>query len=432
MKNEQLPVAIIGAGPIGLAAAAQLVKQNQAFILFEAGASVGTNFLDYSHVRLFSSWEYNIDSAARSLLLKNQVPLPDPNKLPYGGEIVSEYLEPLSSLSELKPYIHLNSKVVHISRKGIDKVKTDGRELLPFIIQVENKDLDLQQFEAKAVIDATGTWHNPNPFISGGLNTMNQKNDSIHPGIPNILGDDKETFINKRVLVIGSGHSALNSILDLVKLKKVAPETTISWIIRKPNVIDVLGGGSNDQLPERGALGTRVEKEISNGNVEVHVSTFVESFKTDKTGAYLLTVSKNENQTEIGPFDHIISNTGSSPTFEFLKEIRYTFDSTLESVPKLAPLIDPNVHSCGTVRPHGEKELRQPEKDFYIVGAKSYGRAPTFLMATGYEQVRSIVAYLSGDREAAKRVELKLPETGVCKVSSLSNKIQSNVGSCCN
>jgi hypothetical protein len=102
----------------------------------------------------------------------------------------------------------------------------------------------------------------------------------------------------------------------------------------------------------------------------------------------------------------------------FLREVRTGIDSALESVDALAPLIDPNIHSCGTVRPHGEKELRQPEHNFYIVGSKSYGRAPTFLMTTGYEQVRSIVAALTGDWEAAEKVELELPETGVCSIGT--------------
>ena len=80
----------------------------------------------------------------------------------------------------------------------------------------------------------------------------------------------------------------------------------------------------------------------------------------------------------------------------------------------MGPLIDPEFHSCGTVTAHGERVLAHPESDFYIVGMKSYGRAPTFLMATGYEQVRSIAAALAGDRAVADLVELELPETGVC------------------
>ena len=112
--------------------------------------------------------------------------------------------------------------------------------------------------------------------------------------------------------------------------------------------------------------------------------------------------------------DELIVATGFRPDLSFLRELRLALDPALECPPALAPLIDPNEHSCGTVRPHGARELAQPEAGFYIAGMKSYGRAPTFLMLTGYEQVRSIVADIAGDRAAAERVELVLPETGVC------------------
>ncbi|SCF83810.1 hypothetical protein GA0115254_118614 [Streptomyces sp. Ncost-T10-10d] len=102
----------------------------------------------------------------------------------------------------------------------------------------------------------------------------------------------------------------------------------------------------------------------------------------------------------------------------------------------LAPLIDPNQHSCGTVYPHGAKELAHPEQDVYVVGMKSYGRAPTFLAMTGYEQVRSVAAALAGDNEAAERVELTLPETGVCGGAGLFDapnvaRSEGDGGGCC-
>jgi len=112
--------------------------------------------------------------------------------------------------------------------------------------------------------------------------------------------------------------------------------------------------------------------------------------------------------------DEIIATTGFRPDLSFLREVRLSLDPSLESPVALAPLIDPNVHSCGTVYPHGVDELSHPELNFFLVGMKSYGRAPTFLALTGYEQVRSIVAALTGDWESARRVELVLPETGVC------------------
>ncbi|HEX6610725.1 MAG TPA: FAD-dependent oxidoreductase, partial [Hyphomicrobiaceae bacterium] len=110
----------------------------------------------------------------------------------------------------------------------------------------------------------------------------------------------------------------------------------------------------------------------------------------------------------------LIVSTGFRPDLSFVRELRISLDPALECPPMLAPLIDPNVHSCGTVRPHGARELAQPEPGFYFAGMKSYGRAPTFLMMTGYEQARSIIADIAGDKEAAERVELVLPETGVC------------------
>jgi hypothetical protein len=112
--------------------------------------------------------------------------------------------------------------------------------------------------------------------------------------------------------------------------------------------------------------------------------------------------------------DEIVATTGFRPDLAMLRELHLAIDPVVESPAALASVIDPNIHSCGTVPPHGEEVLRQPEPGFYLAGMKSYGRAPNFLMLTGYEQVRSIACALTGDAEAARRVELALPETGVC------------------
>jgi hypothetical protein len=122
------------------------------------------------------------------------------------------------------------------------------------------------------------------------------------------------------------------------------------------------------------------------------------------------------------PVDEIIAATGFRPDLNLLSELRLALDPAVESPTALAPLIDPNLHSCGSVPPHGAVELRHPEPDLYIVGMKSYGRAPTFLMLTGYEQVRSVAAAIAGDWEAARDVQLVLPETGVCSTSSLTDR----------
>jgi thioredoxin reductase len=414
MNKKDLPVAIIGGGPVGLAAAAHLKKSNQPFILFETGNQIGANILKWGHVRLFSPWEYNIDKVAESFLREAQIPIPNKEYVPYGKEIISDYLKPLANLSGIKENIHLNSEVIAIGRNGLDKMKNGGRKELAFSIQViENSKFVI--YKAKAIIDASGTWQNPNPLGSGGIFALGEieNRNKIHYGMPDISETDMDKYANKTTLVVGGGHSAIGSILALNNLKEKFPNTKIHWILRKQQVSDVYGGQEADKFKARGALGIQIEKLVNSGAIEIHTPVYIHEIKKNE-GQLIIKGLKHENYFSLKGIDKIISNTGSRPDFNFLREIRFDSDAALESVPKLANLIDPNIHSCGTVRPHGEAELRQKEKDFYIVGMKSYGRAPTFLMTTGYEQVRSIVAFINGDFESAKRVELYLPETGVC------------------
>ena len=117
---------------------------------------------------------------------------------------------------------------------------------------------------------------------------------------------------------------------------------------------------------------------------------------------------------QVADVDEVIVVTGFRPDLSFLSEVRLDLDPALGAARALADQIHPDHHSCGDVAPHGYRELAQPEQGLYLVGMKSYGRAPSFLAMTGFEQVRSVVAALAGDLEAAARVELVLPETGVC------------------
>jgi thioredoxin reductase len=415
---KPLPVAVIGAGPVGLAAAAQLKVRNQPFLLFEAGNTVASNILSWKHIRVFSPWRYNIDKSARQLLEETSWTSPDDDDLPTGEELYQQYLKPLADHPSLQPHILLGTKVLSIGRKNMDKTKTRGREDVPFLIEVLN-DHEIQQYEVKAVIDASGTWASPNPIGSAGVYAVGEveNRNKIFYGIPDILGQHIDRYKNKNVLVVGSGHSSINAILELDKLKSRYPTTEIHWVLRKNDVRDVYGGQENDALEARGALGIRIEELVTNERVNVYTPFQIQQVLSNENN--LTIVGHQGGQKFALPgIDEIISNTGSRPDYSFLREVRLSIDPSLESVAAIAELIDPNIHSCGTVRPHGEKELRHPDKDFYVAGSKSYGRAPTFLMATGYEQVRSIVAAIDGDMDAAANVELDLPETGVCSVDT--------------
>lgn len=424
MSNTQLPVAIIGAGPIGLAAAAHLLERGETPLLFEAGPTVGASMLKWGHVRLFTPWRYLTDRAARVLLEQGGWQLPDSEHYPTGAEIVSEYLIPLADMPQLRPHLHLNRRVISVARQGFDKMKTAGRENAPFVIGVESADGTETRYLAKAVIDASGTYTSPNPLGANGVPALGETrlHQHIYYGIPDVLGTQQARYAGRKVLVVGSGHSAFNAILDLMELTEVAPETKIIWAVRRTRIGQMFGGGESDNLVARGALGQRVQNLVRQGTIR-----FVTGFRVAELRPHGEQIEVIGETGAIEPVDEIIATTGFRPDLSLLSELRLKLDPAVESPTELAPLIDPNFHSCGTVRPHGAEELKQPEPDFYVIGMKSYGRAPTFLLLTGYEQARSVAAAIAGDWEAAREVQLELPETGVCTTND-----QEELGvSCC-
>jgi hypothetical protein len=243
-----------------------------------------------------------------------------------------------------------------------------------------------------------------------------QARDFIDYGIPDVLGGARARFADKRVLVVGAGHSAINVVLDLLSLQKASPQTQVFWGLRRNRIEKLLGGGLNDQLPQRGALGLAAMEAIKEKRLEM-LAPFAVRRVAPHGDAVRIDAQLGGEETTFD-VDRIVVATGLRPNLDMLRELRVAIDPSVEAPPALAPLIDPNLHSCGSVPPHGVVELTHPEPNFYIVGSKVYGRAPTFLMATGYEQVRSVIAELAGDRDAARRVELVLPETGVCSTSA--------------
>lgn len=420
MENSVLPVAVIGAGPVGLAAAAHLVQRGEVPVVFEAGADIAASVRSWGHVRLFSPWRWCTDKAAVALLETHNWQAPPPDLLPTGQELIEQYLLPLAQTPELAPRIHLNARVIAVSRRRIDKMKDAGREQAPFVIQVIIDGVE-QRFLARAVIDASGTWTTPNPLGADGLFAPGETENAAHIayGIPDVLGKERPRFEGKRVAVIGGGHSAINAILELMDLREAVPATHVTWILRKSNVADTYGGLEDDQLPGRGSLGLRIKELVEAGAIEVVTPFF--TTRIEAAGEQVQLFGETPRGERAIVVDEIIGATGARPDLSFLREVRLDLHSSVEAPTAIAPLIDPNLHSCGSVPPHGERELRHPEAGYYMVGMKSYGRAPTFLLATGYEQVRSVVAALADDWQAAAEVQLELPETGVCGVPASVN-----------
>ncbi|WP_127359208.1 FAD-dependent oxidoreductase [Actinacidiphila soli] len=426
-----LPVVVIGAGPIGLAAAAHLLDRGLEALVLEAGPGAGAAVREWGHVRLFSTWAELIDPAAEKLLAPTGWVRPAA-AYPTGADWADRYLQPLAAA--LGDRVRYGARVTGVARAGRDRVVDSGREEQPFTVHLTTADGTEERVTARAVIDASGTWTTPSPLGGDGLPALGERAaaDRIAYRVPD-LNDPaaRARYAGKRTAVVGSGASAFTALAQLAGLAEDAPGTHAVWILRRTIGTSTFGGGEADQLPARGALGLRAKAAVEAGQASA-----VTGFRTaavENDGERLTLVAEDGRRTE--PLDEAIVLTGFRPDLSLVAELRLTLDERLQAPVELAPLIDPNVHSCGTVYPHGVKELAHPEQDVYLVGMKSYGRAPTFLALTGYEQVRSIAASLAGDHAAATRVELTLPGTGVCGGAGLFDDPTSAQGtdssSCC-
>ena len=466
-----LPVAIIGAGPVGLAAAAHLVQRGIDFELFESGETAASSLTSWGHIRLFSPWRFLIDPAARILLEADAWVFPPHDALPLAAELVERYLAPLAALDAIASRTHLGTSVTTVTREGMDRTRTADRADAPFVLRLRSADGKEHEVLARAVIDASGTYLSANPLGSGGVDPLGASavSDLVLPALPDVLGADRARFRGRHTVVVGAGHSAANTLLNLAELARQEPGTSVSWLIRNRGAVRV-SDSADDVLAARAALGAGVGELVKSGAVDVidgfeiarlsrierggddaavaprvgvgagadagagagvRAGAGVDAGSDSDTRAGVRIIGRRgDDQAATVDADLIVNATGFRPDLSMLGEMRLDLDPVVQAPTRLAPLIDPNDHSCGTVEPHGYAQLAHPEPGFFIAGMKSYGRAPTFLLATGYEQVRSIVAWLDGDMRAATSVELVLPATGVCS-SGAGDSADTTGSSCC-
>jgi Pyridine nucleotide-disulphide oxidoreductase len=417
------PVVVIGAGPVGLAAAAHLLDRGLEPLVLEEGPRVGASIAQWRHVRLFSPWCLDLDPVSTRLLDQAGWTGPDPDALPTGADLLDGYLDPLAALPALAGRLQLNTTVVAVARQQLDKVRSPGRDQLPFLVRIRDRHGELRDLQARAVIDASGTWSHPNPLGASGLPALGEAAAAsrIVYGLPDVTGPDRGRYAGRSTVVVGAGHSAATSLLALAELQQQDPRTQVMWAVRSAMPRPLVGKGSAeaDELPARGRLATELAALVDAGRIEL-VSGF-RIHAAEPAGARVR-LSGNQlpgddviqTQDQVVEADEVIAATGFRPDHTIAAELRLDLDPALESPTALGPLIDPNVHSCGTVPAHGIAELAHPEAGYVIVGMKSYGRAPTFLLATGYQQVRSVVAALAGDRAGAARRDDGPPAAALC------------------
>jgi cation diffusion facilitator CzcD-associated flavoprotein CzcO len=273
------PLVVVGAGPIGLATAAHAHARGLPTVVLEAGPGPGAAVLEWGHVRLFSAWSELVDPTAERLLGERGWQGPDPSTYPTGRDWVDAYLTPLAeALAATEEVdVRFGHRVVGVAKQGRDRLVDSGRDEAPFTVHVAT-DAGTRVLTAGAVVDASGTWYGANPLGGDGLPAPGEAEHAhaITYGIPDFTDPAVgQRYAGKRVAVAGRGASAQNTLVGLTSLAAQAPGTEVVWLLRRPGTDDAFGGGDNDQLEARGALGKRARAAVRGGPVQV-----VTSFRT--------------------------------------------------------------------------------------------------------------------------------------------------------
>ncbi|MFF1877858.1 NAD(P)-binding domain-containing protein [Leifsonia sp. NPDC058230] len=329
-RLDGLPVAIIGAGPIGLAAAANLVERGIDFVIFETGEGIAGSVDQWAHIRFFSPWRHAIDPASRRLLEASGWTAPDEKALPTGGELIEKYLRPLSLLPSIAPRTRTGATVVAVSREGMDRTRTPNRGETPFVLRVADASGSVEEVAARAVIDASGTYLSPNSLASSGLEPLGLADvaDRVTHALPDVLGRERAQFAGKHATVVGAGHSAANTLLNLAALALEEPGTRITWLIRTAGAPRV-SSSADDDLIARAALGSRVERLVTAGRIE-QLDRFEIARLAPIEGGVRLIGHRGGELVEHDT-DLVVNATGFRPNLDMLREIRLELDEIVEA-----------------------------------------------------------------------------------------------------
>ena len=262
-----LPVVVIGAGPIGLAAAAHLRGRGLDCVVLEAGPTAGAAVREWAHIRLFSPWSELIDPYAAALLEAGNWTSPSPDRYPTGGDWAAQYLQPLAD--SLGGSVRYGATVTGIAKRGRDLLVDSGRAAEAFTVHFTTPDGE-QRILARAVIDASGTWLNPNPLGGDGLPATGESSlsDHISYRVPDLSDDlTSERYAGKHIVIAGTGASAQTALVAFSRLAEQYPHTRVSWLLRRSSAANTFGGGDDDQLVQRGALGQAALAATKTGTV---------------------------------------------------------------------------------------------------------------------------------------------------------------------
>jgi hypothetical protein len=390
-------IAILGAGPTGLEAALTAAEAGNPFTVYEAAPTVAGNVRAWGHVRLFTPWEINVSPRMRRHLEAAGREVPDGPECPTGRDLAERLLSPVAGLPEIAPHLRLGTRVLGIGRRGLlkhEEIATAERGRHPFrILLADGAEREWTE-EAEVVIDATGTWENPNTLGDGGIPAPGERalDAVIRRDIPD-LAAERSDWAGKTILLAGAGHSAQTAVRALAELARQAPGTRVIWALRNPQ--PGWGTHEGDPLPARAELTAAAAGLASGGSpaVEARRGVVVEEIaKPD--GRFEVTLRNGAGRERVA-VDRILSLTGAVGDHTLYRQLQvHECYATCGPIKLAGALLGAGAGDCLAQTTHGADTLTNPEPGFFILGAKSYGRNNTFLMRIGWEQIGEVFGML--------------------------------------
>jgi len=396
-------LAVIGGGPIGLEVAVAARSLEWRVTVFEKG-EVAAHVRSWGHARLFSPFSMNRSEAGAALLASSGHALPKDDAYLTAEEYRSSYLLPIAQHPILRGVIHAGETVVAIARSGfIKKDVSPERAIAPFRLLVRTAQ-GMERVEvADVVVDASGTYGRPNALGAGGMPCPGEAaaGERITRGLCDILGRERKTFAGKRVLLVGGGHTAATSAIALAALAQDAPGTSVVWVTRAQRS-PLFPARAGDPLAERRALEEEANRIAAGGAAGVAWRGGFEVVEISPAmgggaGALRVRLAGAGGEAE-EVVDQILANVGFGPDNSIYKELQvHECYATLGPMKLSAAVLGAGSSDCVGQTTHGLETLVNPEPGFFILGAKSYGRNPNFLLRVGIEQVRDLFRILTGD-----------------------------------
>lgn len=395
-------IAVLGAGPMGLEAALYARFLGYDVDIFEQG-QIADQVRRWGHVRMFTPFRMNASPLGLAAIAAHDHAYrpPEPEAFLTGSELVERYLQPLAQTDLLVDHLRLQTRVRAIGRETVLKDRPIGgtaREHLRFRLIVESE-TEEQDVEADVVIDATGTYGQPRWLGAEGIPCVGERafQSRIEYHLPDIASQSAR-YAGKHTLVLGSGYSAATAIVDLATLAAEASDTHITWLTRSARESPIITI-ANDPLVARSELSARANRiAAEDARVQHHSACAVRSLHADDGGAIRVEVCG----TDLAPItvDQIVALVGYRPDLQFTSELQYETCYATEGPMKLAAsLLAESAHDCLSIPASGPEQLVTTEPQFFVIGSKSYGRNPHFLLAHGLEQIKQIFRIL-GDRDS--------------------------------